>query len=155
MSKYFYKYQPAMGEEPVAIKIRVDFGCFHREHSPIAYSLIDQELSRIPEDERRFDFIEHESGPEIIAWIALGTASITLAKSLIDLITAIINARAKGREAGDRPYGKLLLIVRDTYRTDSSTEEFVMEIYDKEMVSSKQVKDAIEKGIQKRNRKRG
>jgi hypothetical protein len=30
-----------------------------------------------------------------------------------------------------------------------------MEIYDKEMVSSKQVKDAIEKGIQKRNRKRG
>jgi len=154
MSKHFYKYQPAMGEEPVTIKIRVDSGCFHREHSPIAYSLIDQELSRIPEDERRFDFIEHESGPEIIAWIALGTASITLAKSLIDLITAIINARAKGREAGDHPDGKLLLIVRDTHRTDSSTEEFVMEIYDKEMVSSKQVNDAIEKGIQKRNRKR-
>lgn len=143
-----------MGEELVTIKIRVDSGCFHREHSPIAYSLIDQELSRIPEDERRFDFIEHESGPEIIAWIALGTASITLAKSLIDLITVIINARAKGREAGDHPNGKLLLIIRDTHRIDSSTEEFVMEIYDKEMVSSKQVNDAIEKGIQKRNRKR-
>ncbi|MGI5849923.1 MAG: hypothetical protein ACOX8Q_07645 [Christensenellales bacterium] len=143
---------PHKNKEPITIKIRVASGCFHREHSPEAYRLIEESLKNIPNNERNFDFIEHESGPEIVAWIALGTAGITLAKSLIDLITAVINARAKGREMGDHPDGKLLLILRDTYRTDSSTEEFVLEIYDKEMVSSKQVKEVIEKGIQQRNK---
>lgn len=146
----YIKYQPRIGEEPITIKIRVDSGCFHRECSPIAYSFIDQELSKISDNERHFDFVEHESGPEIIAWIAVGTAGISLATSLVNLITAIINARAKGRKAGDRPNGDLRLVIRDTYRTDSSTEEFVMEIYDKDMVTPEQVKDAIEHGIQRR-----
>lgn len=30
------------GDIPVSIKIRVSSGCFHREHSPHAYEIIDQ-----------------------------------------------------------------------------------------------------------------
>ena len=154
MHKGFSEYCPTKDEMPVTIKIRVHNGCFHREHSPAAYAIIDKKLLAIPFEERHFDLVEHESGPEIIVWIALGTAGITLSKSIVDLVTANINARAKGREAGDRPDGKLLLIIRDTHRTDSSTEEFVMEIYDKEVVSPTQIKDVFEKSIQKRSKKR-
>ncbi|MEA5026967.1 hypothetical protein SDC9_117196 [bioreactor metagenome] len=153
MDSHCIEHNSSPGEEPVTIKIRVVTGCFHREHSPAAYFFIDQAITNIPAKERQFDFVEHESGPEIVAWIALGTAGFTLAKSVIDLVTAIINARAKGRERGDRPDGKLVLIVRDSHRTDASTEKFVMEIYDKELVSSKQVATAIEKGLQKRKSK--
>lgn len=38
-------------------------------------------------------FEEHESGPEIIARLVLGAAGLTIVKSVIDLVTAIINAR--------------------------------------------------------------
>lgn len=34
-----------------------------------------------------FEYHEHESGPEIIAWLALGIAGITVTKSLIDVIS--------------------------------------------------------------------
>lgn len=152
MNSNLHKYHPSEDEQSVTIKIRVDTGCFHKEHSPVAYSLIDQAILDIPVDEKRFEIMEHESGPEIIAWMAIGTAGLTFTKSIFDLVTAIINARAKGRERGDRPNGKLLLIVRNTHRTDTSTEEFVMEIYDKEVVSSKQVKAAIERGLQRRTK---
>src|SRR6266542_4804124 len=52
---------------PVSIKVRVTSGCFHREHSPQAYALIDQQLYSMPPDEA-FAFEEHESGPEVLRW---------------------------------------------------------------------------------------
>lgn len=126
-------------------------GCFHREHSPEAYILIDEALLEIKDDEIYFE--EHESGPEIIAWVALGTASLTLAKSVFDFVTAVINARAKGRAQGDTRDGNLVLIIRNTHHTADSKEETVLEIYDKELVSSKQIKDAIDRGLNKRVKK--
>ena len=33
--------------EAVSIKIRVSSGCFHREHSPYAYELIDKSLGEL------------------------------------------------------------------------------------------------------------
>lgn len=81
---------------------------------------------------------------------------MTVTKSLIDLITAIINACKKGREKHDNQQGKLILIVRDTYRTDSSEEEVVLELYDNDVVSPEIVKEAIESGVGKRlNKRRG
>jgi hypothetical protein len=44
---------------PVSIKLRVRSGCFHREHSPHAYKLIDSRLVRLSRD---VEFVEHESG---------------------------------------------------------------------------------------------
>lgn len=95
----------------VSIKVRVSSGCFHREHSPEAYRIIDTHLSAMHQNER-FAFEEHESGPEIIAYLALGTAGLTLAKSVLDLVIAIIKARSDGIKRGDRPDYPIELIVR-------------------------------------------
>ena len=97
--------------------------------------------------------MEHESGPEIIAWLALGTAGLSVAKSVIDLITSIINVANRGKKNGNDLHGKLKLIVRDTYRTDSSTEEFVLEVYDGDVLTSEIVEKAIDNGIRKKSKK--
>lgn len=90
-------------EEPVSLKVRVVSGCFHREHSPQAYTLIDKQLASSALPQSEFAFVEHESGPELLVFVALATAGVTLAKSVIDLIVAIIKARSVGVERGDRP----------------------------------------------------
>lgn len=130
------------------IKIRAEKGCFCRSHSIETNRLIDEIMTQ--DHNHEFDYHEHESGPEIIAWLALGTAGLTVTKSLIDLITAIINACKKGREKGDNHKGKLLLIVRDTHRTDNSVEEVVLEIYDEDIIDYEEVKKAIDTGINKK-----
>jgi hypothetical protein len=142
------KFKEESNRFPITIKIRVDHGCFHREHSPVAYSIIDNYLEEYTD--LNINFEEHESGPEIIVWLAFGTVGLTLAKSVIDLVTAIINARAKGRNMGDTRDGKLLLIVRDTKRTIDSSEEIVLEIYDKDIVSSDKIQKALEKRLIKK-----
>lgn len=138
---------------PITIKIRVEKGCFCPSHSPVANGLIDEAVQKYNPHE--FEYHHHESGPEIIAWLALGTAGLTVTKSLIDLITAIINACKKGKEKNDNLHGKLLLIVRDTHRTESSAEEFVMEVYDKDIVTSEHIQKALESGISKKSKKSG
>lgn len=137
--------------ESIAIKIRAEHGCFCGSHSKETNKLIDEIFKN---SHHEFDYHEHESGPEIIAWLALGTAGLTVTKSLIDLITAIINACKKGREKGDNHHGKLLLIVRDTHQTKNSTEEIVLEIYDEDLINSEIVKKAIESGINKKFNKK-
>ncbi len=77
MQAYQSNFGQAPGDVPVSIKIRVASGCFHREHSPAAYALIDQQLKGIPVENRRFAFEEHESGPEVLVFVALTTAGIT------------------------------------------------------------------------------
>lgn len=141
-----------MHMEPITIKIRAERGCFCRSHSKETNKLIDEIVRNNHTHE--FDYHEHESGPEIIAWLALGTAGLTVTKSLIDLITSIINACKEGRKKGDHQNGKLMLIVRDIYRTENSTEEVVLEIYDNDLIDSTKVKKAIESGINKKFNKK-
>jgi len=57
---------PKPGEAAVSIKVRVTSGCFHREHSPRAYELIDRSLAKLSGSDDSFAFEEHESGPEIL-----------------------------------------------------------------------------------------
>ncbi len=138
--------------EPITIKIRAEHGCFCRSHSKETNRLIDEIVRNNHSYE--FDYHEHESGPEIIAWLALGTAGLTVTKSLIDLITAIINACKEGRKKGDGNNGKLLLIIRDTHRTENSTEEIVLEVYNNDLIDSAKVKKVIESGINKKFNKK-
>jgi len=100
------------GEVGVSIKVRVTSGCFHREHSRHAYDLIDAELQRIDPDAERLGFEEHESGPEVLAYVALTAAGIGLAKSVIDLVVAILKARSESVRKGDRPSDPLEVVVR-------------------------------------------
>jgi len=39
--------KPHPGEAAVSIKLRVNSGCFHREHSPHAYEMIDEKLRNL------------------------------------------------------------------------------------------------------------
>src|SRR2546421_398053 len=93
--------------DAVSIKLRVASGCFHREHSPAAYSLIDTQLPALTSDGWTLE--EHESGPEILVWVAAGVA---LSKSVIDLVVTILKARQDGIKNGDRPNDPLEIIVR-------------------------------------------
>jgi len=81
-------------EIPLSIKVGVVSGCFHAEHSPLAYELIDRQLDALRSERQEFAVELHESGPELLVYAALGTAGLTLAKSVIDLVTAIVKARA-------------------------------------------------------------
>ena len=135
---------------PVSIKVRVTYGCFHREHSPVAYGIIDRELDRILQsgEEIDFDLEEHESGPELLVYLALGTAAVTLSKSVIDLVTAIIKARTEGNKKGDRPSESLELIVRSTRSDGEVIDSKVMEFRLGAPADSDQVSKLLTQGIQ-------
>lgn len=91
---------PLPGEAAVSIKVRITSGCFHREHSPRAYELIDQSLRKLSPGDSSFAFEEHESGPELLVYIAAG---VGLATSVINLIATIIKARSEGSGRGIIP----------------------------------------------------
>lgn len=111
---------------PVSIKIRPTGGCFHREHSPIAYQIIDEYLHSHPSSD--YDFEEHESGPELLVYLALATASMSLAANVINLVTAIIKARKEGVQHGDHRDAPLELIVRGFDENGKLREEKVITI---------------------------
>lgn len=133
----------------ISIKIRsVPHECFCRSHSPITNKLIDDIIMQ----QQNYDitYHEHETGPEIIAWLALGTAGLTVTKSLIDLVTAIINACKHGSKNGDTKKDKLILIIRDERKIENATEEFALEIYENDIITPKIIQKAIEKAINKK-----
>lgn len=121
------------GGFPVFIKVGVCKGYFDREHSACAYEEID---NYIENHVIECDFETHESGPEVLVWMALGTAGITIAKSVIDLVTAIIKASAKGRRKGDRDDGNICLTIRDYDNIGTLKKETILEIKDCDAVTS-------------------
>ncbi len=73
--------------------------------------------------------MEHESGPELLVFLAVGTAALSLAKSVIELITAIFKARSEGVKKGDRPADPLELIVRRDNDEQEYREEIISKIH--------------------------
>ena len=149
MRRFEAAREPRPGEAPVSIKIRVSSGCFHREHSPRAYELIDLNLQRLAASDAHLVFEEHESGPEILVYVSLVAAGLGLAAQVINLITAIIRARSEGIKKGDHPSHPLQLIVRRVHDADGFREEQVLTIGHTEAVDEvkleKQLKDALHK----------
>ena len=132
------------------MKVRVTSGCFHREHSRHAYELIDTYLSSVPASERsEFAFIEHESEPELLVYLAFATAGFTLAKSVIDFIIAIIKARAEGVKHGDRPDYPLEVIVRRVYNGDKFVEETVLRIGHDDPVDGADIEARVNAALKK------
>jgi hypothetical protein len=111
----FESSMPPSGDHiPVSIKLRITSGCFQREHSPHAYSTIDEHLRSLDPQNSNFRFEEHESGPEILVYMAVTAAGLNLAKNVIDLIVTIIKARSEGAKKGDR--------ADRSHRTDCPTD---------------------------------
>ena len=111
------------GDVALSIKLRVVSGCFHRQHSPRAYELLNPYLTSLSPD---VEYVEHESGPELLVYSAVATAAIALAKSVIDLITTIIKARSDGVKRDDRPADPLELIVRRVDDGKEFREEIIL-----------------------------
>jgi len=144
MRDFEVRRSPQPGEVAVSLKVRVVSGCFHREHSPHAYEIIDQKLLAIPVADRKFAFEEHESGPEILVYLAVITAGATLAKSVIDLLTTIIKARAESVKKGDRPSHPIELIIRRVEGGGEFREETVLRIGHNDMVDPQEIERQLQ-----------
>jgi hypothetical protein len=143
-------HRPTPGESAVSIKVRVVSGCFHREDSPRAYAIIDKHLDLLArEDLDRLEFHEHESGPELLVWVAMATAGVTLVKSVLDLVTAIIEARLEGVKQGDHPSEPVELIVRRIASRDEFREETVLRVAHDQAITRQQIRDALDTALKK------
>lgn len=140
---------PREGEVSVSLKVRVVSGCFHREHSPHAYTLIDKRLTSRASRRSEFAFVEHESGPELLVYVALATAGITLAKSVIDLVIAIIKARSEGIKKGDRPSDPVEVIVRRVGDRDKFVEETVLRFGHADPVNRAEIEACIHAALKR------
>jgi hypothetical protein len=131
----------------VSIKVRVESGCFHREHSPEAYKIIDARLRRPPE---HTEVIEHESGPELLLYLAVTAGALSLAKSVVELVTEVFKARTAGIKKGDHPRDPLVLIVRRMDEKNEYREDVILRIGHDDTIDSgvieKELTSAI-KGI--------
>lgn len=130
-----------------SIKIRVSSGCYHREHSPRAYRIIDDYLRAHPSNE--FSFQEHESGPELLVYLSLGAAGISLTASVINLVTAIIKARSEGIKRGDDRSTPLELIVRGFDRSGNLKEEKILKIDSNDSVTKDLIGQALNNSLNK------
>lgn len=122
------------GNIVLAIKLRVR-DCFCRDHhAPVANRLIDDYLMRHRLDPAYCEYVEHESGPEILvhlqvvsAGVALAAGSMVLLAAIVNLVTAIVNARSAGERKGDSQHGPLVIVVRGMSPDGVFFEEQVLE----------------------------
>lgn len=119
-------------------------GCFHREHSPHAYEIIDRYLNGITETDRVFAFEEHESGPEVLVYLAVTTAALALTKSVVDLITTILKARSESVKKGDHPREPVELIVRKVNKIGEVDEIKVLRIGHEEPIDESLIKEKLD-----------
>lgn len=142
------------GLVPISIKVRINSGCFHREHSPEAYRLIDDYIAAADLSKAHYRIEEHESGPEILVYLAFTAAGLGFAKSIVELVTAIIKARSEGIKRGDRPSDPLDLIVRGHSKDGDYFEEKILRIPPEQAVTTKQIEEALTKQIQQPQKKK-
>lgn len=134
--------------EGLALSIKIyGSGCFHREHSPYAYRIIDGYLNSHHLKYDEVEFIEHESGPELLVYLALGTAAISLSKSILDLIITIIKSRQEGIKRGDRHQDSFELVVRGFDKKGNIKEDRILKIFKFDSSSNVDV-EVIEKLLQ-------
>ena len=133
---------------PISIKLRVSSGCFHCSCSPMSYRTIREELHRNLDHD--VELVEHESGPELLVWVALGTAGISLTASLINLVVAIIKARSDGMRAGDRHYSEPMeLIVRRVTEKGEVQEIKVRQFAPQDDVSREEIEQTLRSAVSK------
>lgn len=134
----------------VSLKIRVVSGCFHREHSPHAYELIDAALHDPGLERDAIQWHEHESGPEILVWIPFVTAGVALSAAVVNLIVSILKARSDGVKAGDQPREPLELIVRTTRSREGGViEEKVLRFNPDDPVHATAIRAALNHAARK------
>ncbi len=132
------------GAVPVSIKVRVTGGCFHREHSPIAYEMIDKAVDSVGPDARSLRLVPHENGLEIISWVE---HVVELMGSVILLVTAILHARAEGIRRGDRPAEPVELVVRKEASYGGVRELTLARLSRNDPVVKKDIERLVKEGL--------
>jgi len=130
----------------ISLKIRVSSGCFHRDCSPNAYRIIDNEIQHLDLKKEGIALIEHESGPEILIMVA---AIFELTASVLTIIAFILDARKKGIENGDRPKDDLNIVVRNFNKDGKVKDETVLKINHIDKIDKMLIKTLVEKSIMK------
>ena len=110
------------GEIPVWIKIRID-------PTMSEHAIIDRYLETLGPARIDFEFEKHESGPEILTYVKLGTG---LAAGVIGLIAAIINARAATHKKRELPVKPVELVVRHVDEKRGLADEVILRFDQKE-----------------------
>jgi hypothetical protein len=82
-------------------------------------------------------------------FLAVGTAALSLAKSVIELITAILKACAEGVSRGDRPADPLELIVRGGNDEQEYREEIILRLGHADQVDAKAIEGQIKSALPK------
>jgi hypothetical protein len=149
MNKFGSLINPPLGSSPVSIKIRVNTGCYHRSCCPNAYAIIDKKIEALDKSSRQFIIEEHENGPEILVCLVVATAGVTLAKSIIDLITTIIKARFDGAKKGDRHPDPVELIIRRVEKNGEFHEEKILRIGQTNQIDGRKIETALKKAAYK------
>jgi hypothetical protein len=122
-------------EKYISIKLYPPSGCCCSDCWPETWQTVNQSIypcgpithegdALIEKDGNIFVLEQHESGPEILVYLALATASATLAKSVIDLITTII----KGLSTEHRKQPPRIKIVKRRLIKGNIEEEKLIEI---------------------------
>ncbi|NQE54449.1 hypothetical protein C5S29_12730 [ANME-1 cluster archaeon GoMg3.2] len=149
---------PTDYENYISIKIKPVRGgccCFHcwpktwailNEYISPCGPLEDEGDVLIDKNNEKFVLECHESGPEIIAYLGLGTASIALVTSIINLIITL--AKANQNEHHRNP--AKLKITRRWQIKGQAEEEEIMEIDFPLSDNTKKLKDNIRKAIEER-----
>jgi len=106
--------------------------------------LIDEHVRAHKPDRQGIRIEEHESGPEILAYVAATTAGLALTKSVIDLVVAIIKARSEGVKKGDGQRHDLELIVRRFDKRREYAEEKILRISSTDEVDVSKLTAALE-----------
>jgi hypothetical protein len=132
-------------EQIISIKMKVDSGCYERSCCPKAWELVDEYISSHRDTDANYELVKHESGPEILTAIAAGVA---LSASIIDLITAILNARTEGMKRGDKHKSAIKLIVRGLDRKGGYVEKIVLNIEPEEKVKAREIGKMLSKTIE-------
>ena len=92
---------PKEYEKYISIKLSPPFGCCCSHCWPETWQKINKTIAPcgpiehggdalIEKNGNIFVLESHESGPEILVYLALATASVTLVKSVIDLVSTIV-----------------------------------------------------------------
>jgi hypothetical protein len=138
-------------EKYISIKLSPPSGCCCSNCWPETWKIVNQFIypcgpikhegdAVIKKDGNIFVLEQHESGPEILVFLALATASATLAKSVIDLITTII----KGLSSEHRKQPQRIKIVKRRLIKGNIEEEKLIEI---DIPVSKNIEKQLEEKI--------
>jgi len=130
---------------PVSIKIRTLGGCFCPGCNPHFYRAMRLEIEKARREGEEFEVQEHESGPEILVYLAVVGGVLNISAAMTNLITAIIKARSEGSNAGDKPFNGVELIVRGHSKGDDYFEESILRVNSSEDITAKLVRDALKR----------